>query len=165
MIRQKTLWNLQPIESDIVYTPENIAVDIIEWCQPSGVLLDPCAGDWVFYRHLPEPKDWCEIEKSKDFFDYNKNVDWIIGNPPYSIFDEFLFHSFEIADNVVYIIPTNKLFQRVERMEMIEDYGGIYGMRIYGSGQKVGFDFGFSVGAFHIKKSWKGKTEISFWKG
>lgn len=165
MREQRTLWKLTPIESDVVYTPENIALNIIRWCRPKGLKLDPCAGDWVFFNNFSEPRDWCEITLDRDFFDYQERVDWIIGNPPYSIFEDFLAHSFELANDVVYILPTNKIFQRIVIMKMIVDWGGIFAMRIYGSGQRIGFPFGFSVGAFHFKKGWRGPTNIDFWMG
>ena len=159
---QHNLWKLQPIAADVVYTPEWVAVDIINWCEPSGVCLDPCAGDFVFYNNLPSPKHWCEIERGRDFFDHNDEYDWIVGNPPYSIFENWLIQSFMIADNVVYLVPTNKVFQRHKIMSIIKSYGGIYGMRVYGSGQKIGLPFGFSVAAFHFQREWNGRTDIGF---
>ena len=157
---QGTLFKLPPIESDVVYTPENIAIEIIEWCKPAGKCLDPCMGDGAFYNNLPKDSEWCEIEKGRDFFDYNKKVDWIIGNPPYSIFEDFLRHSFELANDVVYILPTNKVFQRLLIMDMINKWGGIKAIKLYGSGSNVGFPFGFSTGTFHFSKNFKGSCNI-----
>ncbi len=160
MIRQLELIEKGPIVSDIVYTPDAVARGIIEWLNPSGLCLDPCFGDGAFHRHLPEGADWCELRRGRNFFDYEKKVDWIIGNPPYSIFEEWLQHSFEIADDVAYILPTNKVFQRQIIMKMINDYGGIKGMIVYGSGSMVGFPFGFSVGTFHFSKGHKGQCAL-----
>lgn len=157
---QGTLFKLPPIEKDVVYTPENVAKDIIEWVNPTGKCLDPCLGDGAFFKNLPSGSDWCEIQKGKDFFDYNQKVNWIIGNPPYSIFYEWLEHSFNLANNVVYILPTNKVFQRLVVMELIKKWGGIKGIKLYGSGSNVGFPFGFSTGTFHFKKGYKGACDI-----
>ena len=157
---QPTLFKLQPIEKDVVYTRESIAVKIIKWLQPTGKCLDPCLGDGVFYKNLPSGSDWCEIKKGKDFFDYDKKVDWIIGNPPYSIFLDWLEHSFNISKNVAYILPTNKVFQRKIIMNMIKQYGGIKGILIYGSGNSIGFPFGFSTGTFHFKKDYSGLCDL-----
>ncbi len=164
-MKQNTLFNDCYAEpNDVVYTPDHVARDIVDYFSPTGRCLDPCSGDGVFLRHLPPGSDWCEIRKSKDFFDYWKPVNWIIGNPPYSIFVEFLKHSFQISDNVVYIVPTNKIFQSFKVMDAITDYGGIKTIIIYGSGQRVGFPWGFSVGAFHFKRNYKKDTEIIFRK-
>lgn len=104
--------------------------------------------------------EYCEISEGRDFFDFKDKVDWIIGNPPYSIFLEFLQHSFKIADNVSFLVPTNKIFQRQIIMDMINDYGGIKSQVIYGSGTLIGFPFGFSVGNFHFQKGYMGQCEL-----
>jgi hypothetical protein len=162
-LKQKTLFYLPPIEKDVVYTPEPIAKDIIEWVNPAGLCLDPCKGDGAFFNNFPGRRDWCELREGRDFFEYSKKVDFIIGNPPYSIFEEFLRHSFELADDVVYIVPTNKVFQRILIMDMIMTWGGIYAVMMYGSGSNVGFPFGFSVGAFHFRKGYNGNTNIAYY--
>lgn len=145
---------------DIVYTPVKVCEHIIKFLEPSGLCLDPCKGDGAFFNVLPEGSEYCEIREGKDFFEYNKKVDWIIGNPPYSIFETFLQHGFEIADNVSYLVPTNKVFQRQIIMDRITAWGGIKSIIIYGSGQNIDFPFGFSVGNFHFQKGYKGETRI-----
>ena len=160
MHMQKMLFKEEPNPSDVVYTQDYVALDIIDWLNPSGICLDPCKGDGAFYGFLPNGRLWCELELDKNFFDFNEEVDWIIGNPPYSIFEEFLVHSFELAKNVCFLVPTNKIFQRKKIMDIINSFGAIKGMRIYGSGSTIGFPFGFSVGAFHFQKDFKGGTSI-----
>jgi hypothetical protein len=157
---QKELFDRFVPPADVVYTPEQVCVDIINFLNPSGLCLDPCRGDGAFYKHLPIGSDYCEITEGKDFFEYAKPVDWIIGNPPYSNFMEFLQHSFSLASNVSFLVPTNKIFQRQVIMNMINRYGGIRSMIIYGSGQLIGFPFGFSVGNFHFQKGYTGECKI-----
>lgn len=157
---QGLLFELPVLEADIVYTPNAVSEQIIKFLQPEGKCLDPCKGDGSFYNLMPKGSDYCEIREGKDFFDYNQYVDWVIGNPPYSIFENFLRKAFEIADNVSYLVPTNKIFQRQLIMDMINKYGGIKSVIIYGSGSLIGFPFGFSVGNFHFEKGYKGKTEL-----
>jgi hypothetical protein len=159
MVIQGQLFETVVNEKDIVYTPERIAKGIINYLQPDGTCLDPCKGDGAFYKFMPKNADYCEIRENKDFFKYSKKVNWIIGNPPYSIFKEFLEKSFEIADNVSFLVPTNKIFQRQIIMDMINNYGGIKSMIIFGSGQLLDFPFGFSVGNFHFQKNFKGASE------
>ena len=159
MVQQQTLFGIFVEESDIVYTPDNIVKAIIEHLKPSGKMLDPCKGDGAFYKYM-SGADYCEIREDKDFFEYGKKVDWIIGNPPYSIFKEFLEHAFSIADNVSFLVPTNKIFQRQVIMEMINKYGGIKSIIVYGGGTLIGFPFNFSVGNFYFQKGYKGNTEL-----
>ena len=156
------LFYIEPLiePTDVVYTPYYVAKNIIDNLQPYGLCLDPCKGDGAFYNNFKYSKDYCELSEGKDFFNYSKKVDWIIGNPPYSVFEQFLKHSFDLADNVSYLVPTNKIFQRQLIMDMINDYGGLKSMIVYGSGQKINFPFGFSVGNFHFQKGYKGSTEI-----
>ena len=111
-------------DSDLVYTPEDVAKSIIKYLKPSGLCLDPCKGKGAFYDNLPKPAEYCEISEGFDFFDYNSKCDWIISNPPYSIFFEFLKHSFDLADNVSFLVPTNKIFQRQVIMDCINEWGG-----------------------------------------
>lgn len=121
---QGSLWERPVLPADIVYTPDYVSKDIINRLSPTGLCLDPCKGDGAFYKYLPNGSDYCEIREGKDFFNYNKNVDWVIGNPPYSIFEDFLKKAFEISKNVSYLVPTNKIFQRQLIMEMINKWGG-----------------------------------------
>jgi len=159
-MKQTTLWERPVDPADIVYTPDEVSKYIIDVLNPSGKCLDPCKGDGAFLKYMPADSDYCEIREGKDFFNYTNKIDWIIGNPPYSIFEEFLKKSFEIADNVSFLVPTNKVFQRQLIMEIINEYGGIYSMIIYGSGTLIGFPFGFSVGNFHFKRNYKGEAKI-----
>ncbi|MES2382873.1 MAG: hypothetical protein V4538_17630 [Bacteroidota bacterium] len=121
---QISLWERPVLQADIVYTPVYVSENIIKHLNPSGKMLDPCKGDGSFYNLLTGDKDYCEIREGKDFFNYKGKVDWVIGNPPYSIFEDFLKKSFEISDNVSFLVPTNKVFQRQVIMDMINKWGG-----------------------------------------
>ena len=160
VVKQVGLFGDMVNVSDIVYTPRNISSAIVKFLKPSGLCLDPCRGDGAFYDYLPTDKEYCEVSEGKDFFAYKRKIDWIIGNPPYSIFKEFLEHSFKLSDNVSFLVPTNKIFQRQIIMDMINEYGGIKSMIVYGSGTLIGFPFGFSVGNFHFQKDFKGETQV-----
>jgi hypothetical protein len=121
---QKTFWDKPVLPADVVMTPDFVSSYIVKFINPSGKCLDPCCGAGSFLKYLPTGSDHCEIKEGKDFFDYNQKVDWIIGNPPYSIFENFLRKSFELADNVSYLVPTNKIFQRQVIMDLITKWGG-----------------------------------------
>lgn len=146
--------------ADIVYTPDWVVNRILSYVRPEGRILDPCSGEGAFYSRIPKC-EWCEIRKGKDFFKYNEKVDYVIGNPPYSIFEEFLRHSFAIAMNVSYIVPCHKVFQRKKIMNMVNDYGGIKHMWVLGGGrQQTGFNFGFPCANFLFSKGYKGPTTV-----
>ena len=156
--------------NDMVMTPRHIAKQMIdyyaEWYDLSErVLLDPCRGDGAFYDQYPDycTKDWCEITEGRDFFDWPYKVDWIITNPPYSIFPQFLEKCFEVADNVALLIPLAKLVSSLKRINMVMDYGNIESIRIIGA-SKCGFPFGFPAAAIHMKRGTPGTTYIKMWE-
>ena len=134
---------------------------MIEHFKPTGVVLDPCKGKGVFADNIPGAK-WCEITEGKDFYDYTRNVDWIIGNPPYGIFSDFLRHSLEIADNICYLIPANKVFNSHKMMLEVARYGGIVEIHVIAPGSKLGFPIGFCIAAVHFKRDYTGETKITF---
>jgi len=144
--------------NDVVMTAEPTAKWIVDYFNPQGTILEPCRGEGAFYNNFPKQskKEWCEISQGRDFFEYEKKVDWIITNPPFSIFDNFLTHSFEIADNVVFFCPLNKVFKSMKIDRMIQDYGGIHTVIHMGGGGKHGFPFGFATGCIHYKKDYNG---------
>lgn len=150
---------------DKVKTPDNIAKKIMEWIDKEIVgyplVLDASMGEGAFYFNFNNRyhRDWCEIDKGRDFFQYLGKVDWIITNPPYSIFDAFLEHSFEISDNVVFLCPLSKIVSSMGRIRKYKKYGGIPKILII-SASKCGFPFGFPCCAVWFKKGYNGGTEI-----
>lgn len=146
---------------DVVYTPDWVALDMVDYFKPSGRILEPSCGDGVFLKYLPKDTEWCEIEKGRDFFAWNKPMDWMVGNPPYKIIKEWLEHSFIYASNVLYLMPMNSPFNSMARMKVILSYGNIKAIRAYGNGSIFGMDYGFAVGAFWFQCGYKGKTDIT----
>lgn len=146
--------------NDDVSTPPKIARMIVERFPIEGKTLDPFRGNGAFYDCLPGKRDWCEIKEDRDFFEWKERVDWIVSNPPYSTFDQVLAHSFEVADNVLYLLPLSKVVSSMRRIRAIEDYGGVKEVFIL-SASKCGFPFGFPACAIWFKRGYKGETKIS----
>jgi len=162
-MHQKSLFGVEyEIEKkDVQYTPDDVAKYIVDFFQPEGKILDPCKGDGAFLRHMPGA-EWCELREGRDFFDFDAQVDWIVSNPPYSIFSEWLDHSFEIAENIVYLIPINKPFNSFSMLQRVAEYGGIKHVLAIAPGAKLKFSIGFAIGAIHFKRGWHGKMGFSF---
>jgi hypothetical protein len=78
--------------------------------------------------------DWCEVRDGRDFFAWREPVDWIVSNPPYSIFSEFLRHAFRVAQDIVFLIPVNKAFNSDRMMREIWTWGGIPTVYVVGGG-------------------------------
>jgi hypothetical protein len=150
--------------SDIVVTPKEVAEDILKhfdrYYGIHGSVLDPFRGDGAFFDAFPKilldkwnEYDWREIREGRDFFDAKGHYDWIISNPPYSIFTEVLNRSLEIADNIIYLIPLNKLDSSAARVKKICAWGGIPEIRRYHP-KTCKFRFGFVVGAVYFKRGY-----------
>ena len=150
---------------DVVYTPDWVARDMVEYFKPTGKILEPCIGAGVFMKYLPKDTEWCEIEKGRDFFKWNTAVKWIIGNPPYTVFSEWMSHSMKIANNIVYLIPLNKPFNSGKMIKEWKEYGGIVEIRYYANGGALGFPIGFACGAVHFQRGYKGDTKITIAEG
>lgn len=150
-------------QGDVVLTPDWCAKDMVRHFDPRGVVLDPCRGEGAFHDLLPDGSPWCEITDGVDFFQWGEHVDWVIGNPPYSLTRPWFRHSYTIADNLLYLVPLRNVFSGYGFCREIHEYGGIVAIRIYGTGGRLGFPMGNAVGAFHIQSGHIGATDITFY--
>ena len=147
--------------SDNKQTSIKLAKQIVDYFKPTGKILEPCKGIGNIYNELPKGSLWCEIKKGRDFFKFNEKVDWIITNPPWILYSEFLEHSYELANNIVFIasfhyIGTKKRFKLMKEnnfwlkeillIETPKEWGG----------------WGFQLVAFYYKRGYKGRTKISY---
>ena len=147
-------------KNDIVYTPERISSAIIKYFNPKGICLDPCRGGGAFHKYMPEGSLYCELQEGIDFYCFDKKVDWIISNPPFSEYDLFLKKAFDVSENVVYLIPLYKTFKSKKQQLLVNSYGGLKNVLIIGSGYECGFNMGFLCGCVHYVKNYKGQTKI-----
>ena len=161
-VMQRTLFPMKPNPNDVVYTPLWVAEDMVKRFKPTGRILEPCSGGGAFLQFLPENTEWCEIEKGKDFFAWFTPVDWVFGNPPYSLFTEWLYHSMKIAKNICYLTPIGKVYSSDARMKRIYEWGGIVHTVYYGKGTDLGFPFGFPCAAIHLQKGYQGGATFAF---
>jgi hypothetical protein len=156
--------------ADKVYTPEHVVLEVLEILKPyydywdtQQSTLEPFRGEGAFYHKLPLQTQWCEIDEGKDFFDYNDKVDWIITNPPYSIFDKCLDKMLSVADNICIVIPVNKILSSMPRLMDIKRSGkSITHIHYLGSGRQLKFPFGFPVGAVIIQSVDTDITKVTY---
>jgi hypothetical protein len=154
--------NVRNIPDDKIYTPDHIVDEMLEVIDYSGTILEPCRGSGNIYNKLPRGSLWCEIDEGIDFFDFNKHVDWIITNPPYSIFKEFLKKALRVADNIAFLIPVVKVYASIPCLSLIYSFGGIKQVHYIGSGRNANFRIGFPIGIVIIEKHFRGKTLVTF---
>lgn len=151
-------------KSDVVYTPEWCARDMIHFFRPSGVVMDPCRGKGVFHGLLPEGSPWCEISEGKDFFDWTGGVDWLVGNPPYSQTREWLRHSYRLADDVLYLMPYRNITSGYGLLVEMRRFGWMKHVRVYGTGNLLDFPMGNAIVAVHVRRGYRGDTGFSFYQ-
>lgn len=148
-------------KKDVVYTPDWVAHDMVEFFNPTGNILEPSSGDGAILKYLPSA-DWCEIENGRDFFGLQGvSYDWIIGNPPFRQFKNFLMRSYEIAQDIVFIIPADKPFNSTPNAKLIGDYGKIVHMRYYG---EIFQEIHRPMAAFHFQRNYTGPMYTSFYE-
>jgi len=84
------------------YTPESCVRDLLKLVpiEKGDVCLDPSSGiNKVWFNNFPtKNKIEVELDDGTDFLNFNQKVDWVLGNPPFTLFIKFLFHSSEIAN-------------------------------------------------------------------
>lgn len=161
---QPQLFQIALDPCDVVYTPDWVARDMVQYFQPSGKILEPCCGDGVFLRHLPADTLWCEIENGRDFFAWHERVDWCFGNPPYAQFSEWLNHSMMVSNDICYLIPANKAFNSYSMLKRVAEWGGMPSIRVYGTGSQMGFPIGYAVAAVHYQRGYTGATMITMFE-
>jgi len=95
--------NKRQKERDITfhYTNEQMVKDLISITPLSGSVLDAGSGkNKIWYNNIPKEliRYECEIEDGVDFLtQWNTEVDWTIGNPPFSVGWKFLERAIEIS--------------------------------------------------------------------
>ena len=143
--------------NDVVFTPDALAKEIVSMFDIGGRVLEPCKGEGAFLKYLPEGTMWCEIADGRNFFDFMEQVDWIVTNPPYSDFNRFLDHCFELAENIVLLVPVAKMFKSMGTIRKVFAYGNIVSIE-WLPASRAGFPFGFPCGIFYIKRNYEGST-------
>lgn len=143
--------------NDKVYTPHHVADEVhrvfSHLIKPEDTMLEPFDGEGSFSRlNWCENQSWCEIDKGRDFLQYDDHVDWIVTNPPYSTFDQMLNKMMDVSTNMILVIPVNKLLSSMKKLLAMKHRGFyIHHIHYLGSGRSIGFPFGFPVGAMLIK--------------
>jgi len=93
--------------NDVFITPRDLALKHIQMIDydDGDSWLDPCCYDpetGSYISQFPnDNKDWCEISKGVDFFEYTKVPDHICSNPPYSMMDSWLKKCIELEPKTI----------------------------------------------------------------
>src|SRR6266550_6132483 len=137
--------------NDCIQTPDLGADAIVRHYRPSGRILEPCKGDGAFVRAIPNC-DWCEIKEGKDFLVVNDHWDWIMTNPPWSKFREFLNKGMEVGENIVFVSLINAWFMRARRRDIKKAGFGLVEVLELPVPPKPWPQAGFSLGATWLRR-------------
>jgi len=151
---------IELLDSDYVQTPDWCARDMVSFFNPTGTVLDPCRGENRVFHNILQC-DYAEITEGLDFFAVNKHYDWIIGNPPYSIFNKWIKHSYKIGKNIVYLLPTFKVYNALSLMRLYYDKGHIRHIRLYDTGKNIEWSRSRPICAVWFQVGYFGDTSYS----
>jgi hypothetical protein len=83
-------------------TPIENVLDCLQFIEfeENDIVVDAGSGkEKVWFDNIKvKNKLEFEIDEEKDFLKYNERVDWVIGNPPYKLWLDFMFHSADICN-------------------------------------------------------------------
>ena len=146
--------------NDIFYTPlalVKLHLNFVkEYVSTGDTILDPFYGTGNYFNTYSEIFtdaifEFTEIEMGKDFFEYDKKVDMIVSNPPYSIMDKVLEKSVSLNSHTIsYLIGQNNL--TCKRIEYMNKHGYFLDKMFF---TKVFKWFGMSAIVVFTKKSQK----------
>ena len=113
---------------DVFYTPVVLAkkhIAMIE-AREGDIWYDDSAGKMAYFDNFPtQNKYFSEITKGKNLFHFSKDVDIIIGNPPYSILTDVMLKSISLNPRIISYLIGQQNFTP-HRLKLMKDNG--YGL-------------------------------------
>lgn len=114
------------------YTNEQMVKDLLEYTPISGSVLDAGSGkNKIWYKILKDEEYSkevyeCEIEDGIDFLtQWDKKVDWIVGNPPFHLGWAFIDRASEIAQKGIAFLGNLNFWNSClpNRFEILKERG------------------------------------------
>ena len=124
---------MKPIRpKEFYYTNEQMVKDLIAITPISGSVLDAGSGDKVWFNNLTGEKYECELERGCDFYKWDKQVDWIVGNPPFHESWKFFEKALSIAQKgIAFLINNQALNSWTPRRYQLFKQEGFYLQKIH----------------------------------
>lgn len=106
--------------------------------------------------------EWCEIDEGKDFLAIEGQWDWIVTNPPWSKFRQFLAKAMQCAGDVVFLVTMNHFFTKARMRDVAEAGFGFVEALLVPTPPKPWPQSGFQVAAVHLRKGYHGPMAFSY---
>ena len=121
----------KPVDISFHYTNEEMVKDLIKLIpfKITDTILDAGSGkNKVWYNNLNlicKERFECELEDGCDFLEWNKKVDWVIGNPPFDIGWKFTEKAIYVANKGIAFLGSIKFFNQFTslRLEQMKEKG------------------------------------------
>ena len=120
--------NDKPKDITFHYTNEQMVKDLIKLIpfKKDDVALDAGSGkNKVWQKNCPVKCLECELEDGVDFLEWDKKVDWVIGNPPFDIGWKFTEKATNLAISGIAFLGSIKFFNQFtsKRLEFMKENG------------------------------------------
>ncbi|MDP4227189.1 MAG: hypothetical protein Q8910_12485 [Bacteroidota bacterium] len=118
---------VRPDNIELHYTNEQMVKDLISITPICGSVLDAGSGkNKVWFNNLSGEKYECEIEDGVNFYDWDKKMNWVVGNPPFSHSWAFTEKAITIAtDGIAFLVNNMGLNSQTtpRRLQIMKDAG------------------------------------------
>jgi hypothetical protein len=123
-MKQRMIDRMQEETYDNLYTPKNITYPILKYLDKSKTVWECCDPG---FSNISKELRWhgCDVissDKQFDFLNNEKECDYIITNPPYSLKDKFIERCYELRKPFFLLLPITAL-EGVTRGELFRKYG------------------------------------------
>lgn len=121
---------VKPNNIEMHYTKEEMVkslLSILDIKDEDSVLDSGSGLNKVWFKNLNVKEKYeCELEDGIDFYKWEKKVDWVVGNPPFSHAKDFLLKAIEISNKGIAYLVNNNCFNSFllpSRLEKIKEAG------------------------------------------
>lgn len=109
-------------KSDFYETPYSLTHLLLSNETIKGTVLEPACGNGAIVKVLNQHRiNTISYDKEKDFFTEDRQFEWLITNPPYSLAFEFIKKAKACANKIALLLPLSYLHGKQRYDEIYTD--------------------------------------------